>query len=91
MNRWKTESTTTLLLMHAHNRMSRWNECLIGAAHELGMVVGFRTYLNCSGDGSTDREWYVSAYQLERAGGMAAVRERAEEMHAAVMAANAPD
>ena len=80
MNRWKREPQTTLIIMHEHNRWSRWYGHLMAAARELGLVVGFTYYRNGSGDGSFDREWYVMTDQLESAGGMRAVRERAEKL-----------
>lgn len=82
VTRWKRESLVTLLLMHEHNQWSRWNQALLEAAEEFGLLVGFARYGNCSSDGSTDREWYVLGAQLERIdGGLGAVKERAEAIH----------
>lgn len=80
MTRWKREETTTFILMHAHNRHSRWNDYMHQAADELGLDVAFREYPNCSGDGSWDREWYVSSPWLARVGGMCRITERAHEI-----------
>jgi hypothetical protein len=80
MTRWKREETTTFIRMYAHNQHSHWNDHLHQAAHELGLDVAFRQYPNGSGDGSWDREWYVSSPWLARVGGMARIKERAHEL-----------
>lgn len=80
MTRWKREATATILLMHEHHLWSRWNDAILRAASELGLLVGSMRYPNCSGDGSQDREWYVPAAQYERVGGWAALRDRAEAL-----------
>lgn len=80
MTRWKREARATLLLMHAHHRYSRYNDSLHQAADELGLIVGFVEYPNCSGDGSWDREWYVMADQLAAVGGIRAVHDRADDI-----------
>lgn len=77
--RWKREASTTLVLMHAHNQMSRWYGYLFNAAESLGLIVGYRTYANHY-DGSCDREWYCITHQLEAAGGMAEVKRVAHLM-----------
>lgn len=82
MNRWKREETTTLRLMHAHNQYSYWHACVLDAAESLGLQVGFRMFRNSSGDGSIDREWYVSAGALERVGGIGAVTALANDLMA---------
>ncbi len=68
--RWKSARRETLILMHAHNQWSRWNDCKIDAAEQLGLLVGKAEYQNCSGDGSYDQEWYVLSAQLKSVGGM---------------------
>jgi hypothetical protein len=83
MTRWKREGTTVIVLMHAHNQMSRWYYALFQAASDMGMAVGFRSYRNWSDDGSTDSEWYVSSHVLERLGGLKALHDRARPIHQA--------
>lgn len=56
--RWKRESPDELLLMHAHNRMSRWNYFLFESVQELGLPIVCRTFSN-HWDGSTDTVWLV--------------------------------
>lgn len=77
--RWKREPSTTLVLMHAHNRMSRWYGYLFSAAESLGLIVGYRTYANHF-DGSCDQEWFCITHQLEAAGGLAEVKRVAHMM-----------
>lgn len=84
MTRWKREGITTLILMHEHNQWSRWYDALMSAASEYGLLVGFTTYRNSSGDRSVDKEWYVSTHQVERIGGMQVVQERARLIHEAM-------
>lgn len=77
MNRWKREPTVAIRTMHAHHhRYSHWHECVLIAAEELGLNVGFYKTLNHSDD-STDRIWYVSAAALERVGGIEVIHEKA--------------
>lgn len=78
MTKWKTQPTTVLILMHAHNRWSRWYSQLEYAAESLGLLVGRSVYANHY-DGSTDRVWYVSTAQLERVGGLRAVEALAQK------------
>jgi len=74
MTRWKREETTTLILMHAHNRWSRWLDALVTAAESLGLPIGQRSFQNCN-DRTWDREVYTSAPALARVGGLARLRE----------------
>lgn len=83
--RWKREPTETLILMHAHNRWSMWNDALLQAVDDLGIPWAETAYPNCSGDGSWDREYYVSSPVLEKAGGMCKVYEIASQHHAEMM------
>ena len=80
MTRWKRNPTATLILMHAHNQWSMWDDCLLTAASNLGLPVGSTQYLNCSGDGSWDVEWYTSDTALARVGGMDALQDAANEL-----------
>ena len=80
MTRWKREPRETILLMHAHNRMSVRGDCILSAAESLGLLVGFCRYPNHA-DGSTDREWYVSSSALARVGGLKAVEALAWKQH----------
>jgi hypothetical protein len=80
MTRWKREPTTALITMHAHNLHSRWNDFVLQAAAAFGLLVGYREFRNCSGDGSWDSEWFVMGAQLERVGGTRAVHDRAHEL-----------
>ena len=61
MTRWKREETQTLILMHRHNVWSNWYSLMLEAAERLNIPVGKRLFANCSGDGSTDCEYYVPA------------------------------
>lgn len=76
MTKWKTHNPDTLLLMHAHNRMSRWNDALLAAADELAIPVCYREFPNHY-DGSRDRVWLVPH------GTLRSIRERAEPLHMA--------
>jgi hypothetical protein len=77
VNRWKRESPDTLLLMHAHNRWSRLNDYLMGAAKDLGIPMCLRVYPNHH-DGSCDKEWLVPAGTKERVLVLAYDRQRAD-------------
>lgn len=79
--RWKRENRTTLVLMHAHNKWSTWNDCLIMAAMQLGLPIGEARYPNCSGDGSLDDDTYTLTSALVRAGGIEKVNELADGLH----------
>ena len=84
--RWKHEGTETLVLMHAHNVWSIWNDCLLTAAADLGLPVAVRHFPNCSNDGSWDTEYYTLAPALDRAGGEDALLDAAHELHNTTMA-----
>ena len=81
MTRWKRGATATILLMHAHNEWSLWNGALLDAATRLGLLIGRRSFPNCSGDGSFDDEFYVPTEQYERLGGWPALRDLATALH----------
>lgn len=76
MTRWKKEPQETLILLHAHNRMSRMNDYMLTAADQLGLVIGYRVTANHY-DQSTDREWYCMTAQLETVGGLQNVKNLA--------------
>jgi hypothetical protein len=83
--RWKREPTTTLILMHAHNLWSRWNDCLLTAARDFGLPICEATYPNCSGDGSWDHDIYTLTAALDRVGGLDVVQSLAMEYHAQIL------
>lgn len=76
MTRWKREQTTTLILSHAHNQWSRWNDAILAAADSLGLPVARRVFRNPN-DGSRDCEWYTITSALDAAGGYDEVVELA--------------
>lgn len=58
MTKWKTQNPDTLIMMHAHNRWSRFNSLLVQAAADLGVPVCVRESPNHY-DGSRDVEYTV--------------------------------
>ena len=57
MTKWKLQHET-LIMMHAHNRWSRFYDYVMQAAEDLGVPVCTREYANHY-DGSRDREYIV--------------------------------